>query len=90
VAARGLHYADETTPQAYNKWLLKDAASWRNLFCCFGNRLSGGIIAVTSADNEGIFLPAGTIYASYAVTGGFICELGFLSREAKALLEEDT
>jgi hypothetical protein len=34
-----------------------------------------------------MFLPADTIYASYAITGGFICEVGFESREAKAVLE---
>jgi uncharacterized membrane protein len=44
--------------------------------------LEGGLIAATNADDQGIFVPAGTIYASYAVSGGFWCDVAFLSRES--------
>jgi hypothetical protein len=50
----------------------------------FGGELEGGLVAATSADDEGVFWPAGTIVASYALSGGFLCCARYESRESSS------
>jgi hypothetical protein len=54
-----------------------------NRLIVISGQLEGGLITSTGSDTAGIFLPSGTIHATYTLTGGFLC--GVTCTTAKAV-----
>ncbi len=72
------------TKQEKNLDLLEADFGEDNRLTVIGGQLEGGLITTTGPDTAGIFLPSGTIHATYTLTGGFLC--GVTCATAKAVI----